>query len=165
MSGLAVRPATRADADDVAAIYHHHALHGTATFDLEGHAVDFWAEKIADVQERGWPFLVATDDAVVAGYAYATQFRDRLAYAHSCEDSIYVAPDRLGKGVGSMLLAALIEAARAAGFKQMLAVVGGAEPASLALHEKLGFIERGRMRDVGYKFGRYLDTVYLQLTL
>ena len=114
---------------------------------------------------RGWPFLVAEEDGAVLGYAYATQFRDRPAYAETCENSIYIAPDHSGRGIGSALMAALLPAAAEAGFRQMIAVVGGDEPASVALHQKFGFVVAGRMRDVGRKFGRLLDTVYLQRAL
>ena len=139
--------------------------HGTASFDSEGPSAEQWAAKIADVQARGWPFLVVEEEGAVVAYAYATQFRDRQAYARTCENSIYVAKDAIRKGIGSALLADLIEAARASGFHQMIAVIGGGELASVALHAKLGFIERGRMKDVGFKFGRTLDTVYMQLSL
>jgi L-amino acid N-acyltransferase YncA len=101
----------------------------------------------------------------VVGYAYATQFRDRPAYRSTCENSIYVAPAAVGQGIGTRLLASLIEASERAGFRQMIAVVGGAEPASVALHLKAGFREAGRMRSVGRKHGRWLDTLYLQLPL
>lgn len=101
----------------------------------------------------------------MVGYTYATQFRDRAAYAHTCENSIYVADATRGQGVGRALLAALVKAARACGFEQMIAVIGGGEPASVALHEKLSFTHAGHMRNVGYKFGRKLDTVYMQLDL
>ncbi|MEO6433490.1 MAG: N-acetyltransferase family protein [Sphingomicrobium sp.] len=165
MSSLVIRPATSHDAPEIAAIYDHHARHGTATFEFEGYATNIWGAKIADIQQCGGLFLVGAVGGKVAGFAYVTQFRDRPAYAHTCEDSIYIAPESIGQGVGSQLLAALIAAARAARFEQMLAVVGGAEPASIALHKKFGFVERGRMKDVGRKFGRTLDTVYLQLAL
>ena len=165
MSEPRVRPAAASDSAAIAAIYDHHVRNGTASFDSEGPPADEWARKIAALAERGWPFLVAERDGAVAGYAYVTQFRDRPAYAHSCEDSIYVAPAYEGQGVGKRLLAALLEEARAAGFEQVIAVIGGAEPASVALHSRLGFVERGRMKDVGVKFGRKLDTVYLQLSL
>ena len=158
-------PATIADAAVIAAIYDHHARHGTASFDSEGPGAAEWALKIESVIARAWPFLVGKIDGEVVGYAYATQFRDRPAYVHTCENSIYVAPAHMGQGIGRMLLEALIEAARAAGFEQMIAVVGGGEPASVALHRRCGFVERGRMKDVGVKFGRKLDTVYLQLSL
>ena len=160
-----IRSAVRADAPAIAAIYDHHVRHGTASFDSEGLSAAQWAAKIANLAERSWPFLVAEDDGKVVGYAYATQFRDRPAYTHTCENSIYVAPDALRQGVGRHLLGALIDAARAAGFEQMIAVIGGGEPSSVALHSKLGFEERGRMRDVGVKFGRKLDTVYMQRAL
>ena len=139
--------------------------HGTASFDSEGPSAQQWAARIADVQSRGWPFLVIEQNCAVAGYAYATQFRDRPAYARTCENSIYVAPAAIGQGLGAALLAELIEQARASGFHQMIAVIGGGEPASIALHAKLGFVERGRMKDVGVKFGRTLDTVYMQRAL
>jgi phosphinothricin acetyltransferase len=160
-----IRPATAADAAGIAAIYDHHVRHGTASFDSEGPSAEQWAAKIADVRARGWPFLVVDQDGQVVAYAYATQFRDRPAYARTCENSIYVAPDSVGKGVGSALLIELVDEARAAGFEQMIAVIGGGEPASMALHAKLGFVERGRMKDVGFKFGRMLDTVYMQRAL
>lgn len=149
----------------IAAIYDHHVRHGTASFDSEGPSAEQWANKIEDVLSRGWPFLVAEADGVVLGYAYATQFRDRPAYLHTCENSIYLAPEAIGHGVGGQLLAALIDAARYCGFEQMIAVIGGGEPASMALHAKLGFVERGRMKDVGLKFGRKLDTIYMQRAL
>ena len=160
-----LRPATAADAAAIAAIYDHHVRHGTASFDSEGPSADQWTVKIDDVLGRGWPFLVAEADGAVLGYAFATQFRDRPAYVHTCENSIYLAPDAVGQGLGSRLLAALIEAARTTGFEQMIAVIGGGEAASVALHARLGFVERGRMTEVGFKFGRKLDTVYMQRAL
>ena len=99
------------------------------------------------------------------GYAYAAQFRDRPAYARACEDSIYIHPERIGRGIGKALLAALIPAASAAGFTQMLGVIAGGEDASVALHAGLGFRHAGRMEKVGYKFGRWLDTIYMQRAL
>ena len=147
------------------AIYAHHVAHSTATFDTEAPDAAFWAEKIAAVIARGWPFLVIEHEGRVAGYAYATQFRDRAAYAHTCENSIYIFDGSRGAGLGTALLAALVAKARNAGFEQMIAVVGGGEPASVALHAKLGFVEAGRMRRVGFKFGRRLDTVYMQRDL
>ena len=166
MAPIAIRAATPADAEAIAAIYAHHVLHGTATFDTEPPGIVAWQARIGEIAGRGWPFLVAEAGGDgVAGYAYAAQFRDRPAYAHTCEDSIYVADDRLGEGIGTVLLDALLEAARGAGFEQMIAVIGGGEPASVALHARLGFVETGRMRGVGRKFGRTLDTVYMQRAL
>lgn len=163
--GILIRQAYAEDADSVAAIYAHHVAHGTASFDTAPRTIPETAAKIADCNARGWPFLVAEQHGRIVGYAYATQFRDRPAYASTCESSIYLDPPAIGQGLGRLLLAALIEASEQAGFRQMVAVVGGAEPASVALHRKLGFREAGRMISVGRKQGRWLDTVYLQLGL
>ena len=162
---LFIRPAQIEDASSIAVIYAHHVAHGTASFDTTPRTDTETAAKIAECAQKGWPFLVAEAGGEVVGYAYATQFRDRPAYTSTCENSIYVAASRLGQGIGKTLLAALVEAARQAGFRQMVAVVGGAEPASVALHVKAGFTEAGRMRSVGRKFGRWLDTLYLQRSL
>lgn len=139
--------------------------HGTASFDSEGPSEVEWAAKIADISARGWPFLMAEQGGEGLGYAYATQFRPRAAYALTCENSIYIADAACGIGIGSALLGKLIDGARASGFEQMIAVIGGGEPASVALHGKLGFVHAGRMRNVGFKFGRRLDTVYMQRSL
>lgn len=160
-----IRAVAEADAAAVAAIYAHHVAHGTASFDMVGPSVADIAAKIRHIVAGGWPFLVAARDGTVVGYAYATPFRDRAAYAHSCENSIYVDPDQLGRGVGSALLAELVAAAEACGFRQMIAVIGGGAPASVALHLKAGFVHAGRLRSVGRKHERWLDTVYMQRAL
>ncbi|UIP05626.1 N-acetyltransferase family protein [Erythrobacter sp. SDW2] len=165
MAELHIRPARPDDARAVCAIYDYHVAHGTASFDSEGPSEGEWVAKIADIRGQGWPFLVAERDGDVQGYAYATQFRPRAAYARTCENSIYVADMARATGVGSQLLMRLIDDARSAGFEQMIAVIGGGEPASVALHGKLGFVLAGRMRNVGFKFGRRLDTVYMQRSL
>jgi phosphinothricin acetyltransferase len=118
------------------------------------------------VQGAGWPWLVAEDGGAVVGYAYAAQFRDRAAYAQTCESTIYVATDRHGQGIGRALMLALFDAARAADFHEMIAVVGDSgNLASIALHERLGFRRAGTLTGVGRKFGRLLDVVYLQRSL
>ena len=165
MAEPTIRPATPDDAPAVQAIYAFHVAHGTASFDTEAPDEAFWREKIAQVLGRGWPFLVAEQDGAVVGHSYATQFRDRAAYSHTCENSIYIADSMRGQGLGRKLLEALVKAARASGFEQMIAVIGGGEPASVALHSRCGFELAGRMRKVGSKFGRKLDTVYMQLEL
>jgi L-amino acid N-acyltransferase YncA len=157
-----IRPVDAADADTIAAIYANHVLHGTASFETEPPTIDFWQDKIASITTRGWPFLVAAMDDAVVGYAYATQFRDRAAYAHTCENSIYVNAQNVGQGIGTLLLLALVTEAKHCGFREIIAVIGGAEPASVALHARCGFRHAGRMENVGYKFGRWLDTVYMQ---
>lgn len=160
-----IRTATPADARAIRAIYAFHVAHGTGSFDTEAPDEAFWREKIADVIARGWPFLVAEWAGAVIGFAYATQFRDRAAYAKTCENSIYVADGMRRQGIGRALLGALVEASRKVGFEQMISVIGGGEPASVGLHEQLGFVEAGRLQNVGYKFGRQLDTVYMQRDL
>jgi phosphinothricin acetyltransferase len=162
---MEIAPASPADAEAIAAIYAHHVLHGTASFETEPPTAGSWREKIGAVAARGWPFLAAKADGQIVGYAYAMQFRDRPAYRYTCENSIYVDHRRLGEGIGRQLLDALIEEARRAGFREMIAVVGGAEPASIGLHEACGFVKAGRMHGVGHKFGRWLDTVYMQRRL
>jgi L-amino acid N-acyltransferase YncA len=161
-----IRGARGTDASAITAIYAHHVLHGTASFDFDPPDDAFWRAKIADVGARGWPFIVACNsDNAVVGYAYAMQIRDRPGYRYSCEDSIYVRDGAEGGGVGTAMLTELIVASRDAGFEQMIAVIGGAEPSSVALHAKLGFREVGRLSNIGFKFGRYLDSVYMQRSL
>ncbi|MFO1240314.1 MAG: N-acetyltransferase family protein [Sphingomonadaceae bacterium] len=162
---IAIRSASVGDAPAIASIYAHHVLNGTASFDTVPRTEAETAERISWITGQGWPFVVAELDGKVLGYAYATQFRDRPAYAATCENSIYVHPEWIGQGIGRLLLTELIDRARECGFKQMIAVVGGGEPASVGLHEKLGFEHAGRMKSVGHKFGRWLDTVYMQLPL
>lgn len=160
-----IRQASIDDAAAIAAIYAEHVRIGTASFDTVPRSVIDTERKIEEITSRGWPFIVAERTGEILGYAYANQFRDRAAYSFACENSIYVRADCVGQGVGAALLRALVDAATAYGFRQMIAVVGGGEPASVALHTKLGFKPAGRMRSVGRKFGRWLDTVYMQLEL
>jgi phosphinothricin acetyltransferase len=162
---MRIRPAEPGDATALAAIYAFHVAHGTATFDTDAPPPEVFAERVLALRAAGAPFLVAERDGAILGYAYAARFRDRPAYRFTCENSIYVADGERGRGVGRALLEALLAAAREAGFRQMIAVVGGGEPASVALHAACGFIEAGRMRSVGRKFGRWLDTVYMQRAL
>ncbi|MEP6826786.1 MAG: N-acetyltransferase family protein [Aestuariivirga sp.] len=162
---ILVRSAAIEDSEAIAAIYAHHVLHGTASFDMVPRSLSETQERVATIAAKGWPFLVAEIKGQVVGYAYATQFRDRAAYASTCENSIYVLADERGTGIGSVLLQALIKQSEEFGFRQMIAVIGGGEPASIAVHQKLGFVHAGRMVSVGRKKGRWLDTVYMQLPL
>jgi phosphinothricin acetyltransferase len=162
---LQIRDALERDAQVIAGIYAHHVLTGTASYDTEPPSAAFHRDKIQRIAKCGWPFLVAESEDQVVGYAYATQFRDRAAYRFTCEDSIYVHPDHLGRGVGKALLQALIERSAGFGFRTIIAVIGGAEPASIALHRSCGFEEVGRLKSVGFKFGRWLDSVYMQREL
>lgn len=165
LTEVAVRSARAPDAEAIARIYAHYVHHGTASFDTEPRTGAQTEQKIRDILSKGWPFIVAERAETIMGYAYVTAFRDRPAYGYTCEDSIYVDPAFVGQGVGVQLMRDLMERASDCGFRQMIAVIGGGEPASVALHRKLGFMHAGHMRNVGRKFGRWLDTVYMQAEL
>ena len=160
-----IRDARESDAAAIAAIYAHHVLHGTATYDLEPPHVEDFATKIRNVEAAGWPYIVDVEDGEVAGFAYATQIRDRPGYAWTAEDSLYVHPDQRGKGVGTSLLEELCVRAQACGFRLMVGVIGGGEPDSIRVHARCGFREVGRAYGVGWKHGRWLDNVYMQRAL
>ena len=165
MENLAIRDATPDDAEAVAAIYGHHVLHGTASYDVVPPPTEYLRDKIEQVTAAGWPFLIAEREGLVVGYAYATQFRDREGYRFTAEDSIYVHPEWMGQGIGGALLDALIERSVAFGFRTLIAVIGGAEAGSVAVHASRGFREAGRLHAAGYKNGRWLDNVYMQLEM
>ncbi len=163
---MQIRPARPDDCAVIAAIYAHHVLHGTASYETEPPSAAEIARRMERVLGSGWPWLVAqTPDGQMLGYAYATQFRDRAAYRFVCEDSIYIRNEARGQGVGKALLGALIDACTEAGFRQMIAVIGGAEPASEGLHARLGFTFAGRLGGIGRKQSRWLDTLYMQRAL
>ena len=161
-----IRPARPDDAAAIAAIYAPEVLTGTATFEIEPPDAAEIGARMAKVQDAGWPWLVDDADGVIRGYAYASQFRDRSAYARTCESSIYVASTAHRQGVGRALVEALVVAAHAAGFREMIAVIGdSANAGSIGLHRACGFREVGRLENVGWKFGRALDVVYMQRSL
>ena len=166
MPAFHIAPATLADAPAIAELYAHHVLHGTASFEITPPGAEEIAARIGKVLEKGWPWLVARDeDGTVLGYAYVGQLGPREAYAYACEDSIYLRHDRLGQGIGGALLAALIDAAAAAGFRQMVALITGSESPSVALHARHGFVHGGVQRSVGWKHGRWLDVIQMQRAL
>ncbi len=161
-----IRDASLADIPEIQAIYAHHVLHGTGTFEEEPPSVEEMTERFRKVRDRGWDWLVGTDATGVLGYAYYTQFRDRSAYRYAVENSIYVRDDVRGQGVGKGLVQRLIEAATAKGFRQMIAVIGDSENVgSIGVHASLGFHHTGILRASGIKFGRWLDVVYMQRAL
>jgi phosphinothricin acetyltransferase len=150
----------------VQAIYSHYVLHDLCSFEEEVPTVDQMQARRADVLQRGLPYLVALKDGEVAGYAYATAYRARSAYRHTVEDSIYVAQGMHGHGIGKALLREVIRRCTDGGFTQMVACVGNsANAGSLRLHESLGFEQVGVLRDIGFKFGQWVDTVLLQRAL
>jgi len=166
-----ISPATPADAPAIAQLYAHHVLHGTATFEIVPPDAEEIENRLRKLQDAGWPWLAARDGAgTVLGYAYAGQLGPRAAYRFSCENSIYVRHDLLGRGIGTALLAALIKASEDAGFRQMIALIAdngiaGTQPASVALHERAGFTHCGLLKGVGRKHGRWLDLIYMQRRL
>ncbi len=164
---MIIRPATPADAGAIAAIYAPEVLQGTASFETVAPTVAEMAARLARVVDAGWPWLVAQANGGIIGYAYAAQFRDRAAYAASCENSVYVAADAHRHGTGAALLHALIAAARDAGFREMIAVIGDGSGniASRRLHAACGFRDVGMLTNVGNKFGRWLDVAYMQRSL
>ncbi len=165
-NAFTIRTARPSDAAVLAEIYAHHVLHGTATFETEAPDSAEMGARLAKVVDASAPWLVAeAPNGMVLGYAYAAQFRDRPAYRMTCENSIYIRDECRGQGLGKALLAALLEASTVAGFRQMIAVIGGGEPGSIALHAALGFDHIGRVRSSGRKHGCWLDTVYMQLPL
>jgi phosphinothricin acetyltransferase len=142
-------------------------MSGVASFELEPPSLDEMARRYSSLAAAGYPYVVAHDaNERVVGYAYASAYRSRPAYRHAVEDSIYVAPDASGQGVGRRLLAALIDLCVARGDRQMIAIIGGSDnAASIALHARLGFVEAGRLHAVGRKFGRWIDSVLMQRPL
>jgi L-amino acid N-acyltransferase YncA len=166
MLSMRIEPAIPDDVAEIAAIYAHHVVHGTASFEIEPPSAAEMGERLAGVVGAGAPWLVARDEGgEMLGYAYASQFRDRPAYRFTCENSVYIRHDRRGEGIGRALLALLIVEAERAGFRQMIAVIAGAQPASVRLHAACGFVEAGRMQSVGRKHGQWLDTFYMQRAL
>jgi len=163
---MEIRDATLADIPDIQAIYAHHVLHGTGTFEEIPPSVEEMRARFEQVTARGWAWLVGTDATGVLGYAYYTQFRDRSAYRYCVENAIYVRDDVRGQGVGKGLTQQLIEIATAKGFRQMIAVIGDSENVgSIGVHASLGFQHTGILRASGIKFGRWLDVVFMQRAL
>jgi phosphinothricin acetyltransferase len=150
----------------VQAIYSHYVLHDLCSFEEQVPSVEEMQARRADVRARGLPYLVALKDGEVAGYAYATAYRARSAYRHTVEDSIYVAQGMHGHGIGKALLGEVIRRCTDGGFTQMVAVVGNsANAGSQGVHQSLGFERVGVLRDVGFKFGQWVDTVLMQRAL
>ncbi|HEX3763021.1 MAG TPA: GNAT family N-acetyltransferase [Kofleriaceae bacterium] len=163
---VAVRDTRSSDMAAVQAIYAHHVLHGLATFEEEPPSVDELLARRAAVIGAGLPYLVAEQAGAVVGYSYASSYRPRPAYRHTLEDSVYVADGLAGRGIGAALLAALIARCEAGPWRQMIAIIGDTgNAASIALHRRHGFAHAGTLCAVGYKLGRWVDTVLMQRAL
>ena len=161
-----VRDSTESDAAAIQAIYAHHVRFGSASFEEEPPDLAAIHERRVAVIARGLPFLVSEARGRVTGYAYAGPFRTRSAYRYAVEDSVYVAPGEMGRGFGRALLARVIERCTALGCRQMVAVIGdSANRASIELHARLGFVPVGTLVGVGFKFGRWVDSVLMQRAL
>ena len=163
---MIVRTATPADVPAIAAIYAHHVLHGLGTFEEVPPSEEDMAARLTAVLAKALPYLVAEQDDAVLGFAYAAPFRLRSAYRFTVEDSVYIAPDAVGQGVGRTLLSAVIEGCEALGVRQITAVIGDSgNAASIGLHTALGFARTGASQSVGYKHGRWVDIVFMQKAL
>jgi L-amino acid N-acyltransferase YncA len=163
---MLIRAAVEADIAEIQTIYAHHVLHGTGTFEEIPPSVEEMHERWRNVTSKGSAWIVSADATGVAGYGYYQQIRDRSAYRFTAEDSIYVREDVRGQGVGKALVVALVQAATEAGYRQMIAVIGDSENiGSIGVHTSLGFRKVGVLHATGLKFGRWLDTVYMQRAL
>jgi phosphinothricin acetyltransferase len=163
---MLIRPAIQSDIPEIQAIYAHHVLHGTGTFEQIPPSVEEMTVRWQAVTAKGCAWLVVADTTGVAGYGYFQQIRERSAYRYTAEDSIYVREDVRGQGVGKALVVALVQAATEAGYRQMVAVIGDSENiGSIGVHTSLGFRKVGVLHATGLKFGRWLDTVYMQRAL
>ena len=163
---IVIRPSNGADLDAITRIYAWSVKNGSGTFEMEPPDRLEIERRRADVLARGWPWLVLEHAGAVAGYAYASPFRPRPAYRFCLEDSVYLAPESVGRGFGRMLLAELVARCEAGGARQMLAVIGdSANAASIGVHRALGFVPVGTIRSAGWKFDRWLDVVLMQKAL
>ena len=160
---LAVRDATEADLPGIAAIYAHHVRTGLASFETEPPDDAEMRARFEAVRAKGFPYLACEIGGRLAGFAYASLYRARPAYRYALEDSVYVHPEAAGRGAGRALLSALVERCEAIGCRQLVAVIGdSANEASIGLHSALGFEKAGTLRSIGYKHGRWVDSVLMQ---
>jgi L-amino acid N-acyltransferase YncA len=163
---VAVRPATSDDIPAIAAIYGHHVATGLASFELQPPSIEEMMRRYCELTDRGFPYLVAECAGKILGYAYAGAYRARPAYRFSVENSVYIDPDARRGGIGRKLLQALIVECERLGFRQMVAVIGdSANAASIGLHAACGFVLIGALPSIGYKCGRWVDSVFMQRAL
>lgn len=163
---IKIRPSTDADVAAITAIYHHHVLHGTGTFEITPPTPEDMANRRQDVLSKNLPYLVLEKDAVVVGFAYCNWFKPRPAYRFSAEDSIYLAPSAAGRGLGKLLLIELMAQAERAGVRKLIAVIGdSANQGSVGVHQVCGFTQVGVLSACGWKFERWLDVVLMERAL
>ena len=163
---LTLRDAVAADLPAITEIYRESVLNGVATYEMTPPSEAEMALRFSTITGNRYPYIAALDESgTLVGYAYASAFRTRTAYRFLVEDSIYLSPEARGKGIGKALLEELIRRCTTLGFRQMVAVIGGAHPSSVALHRALGFEYQGLMKATGFKHGRWLDTAIMQRPL
>lgn len=162
---VSIRPAAADDAGAIARIYNHYIRDTVATFETDPVTATEIAQRIAGTENSGLPWLVAADAGAVLGYAYASRWKGRCAYRYSVESTIYLAPSETGRGIGRQLYAAALEAVRSSGMHVVIGGISLPNDASVRLHEALGFRKIGHFEEVGYKFDRWIDVGYWQLTL
>jgi phosphinothricin acetyltransferase len=161
-----IRPTVPDDLAAIGEIYAHHVRTGVATFELEPPDAREWERRFGTVLDSSLPFVSAEINGAVAGYAYCVPWKSRPAYRHTVEDSIYLAPEAVGRGIGGRLLDALLIGCSEVGIRQVIAVIADDDAdASLALHRNRGFVDAGKLSSVGFKHGRWLDTLLLQRSL
>ena len=166
MGELITRPATTADIPAIAAIYDEQVINGTATFEVVSPDETEMARRMAEIAAAGYPYFVAERNSRVLGYSHGGPYRPRPAYRNTVEDSVYLATDARGQGIGGALLRLVIDECTVRGFRQMIAVIGDAtNAASVRLHKAAGFTLVGTLKDVGYKHGRWIDSVLMQRAL
>ncbi|MCD6040480.1 MAG: yncA [Burkholderiales bacterium] len=163
---MELRAASERDLPAIHSIYAHHVLHGLASFEEEPPSVDELGRRFRDITGRGLPYLVAESGGALAGYGYCAPYRARSAYRYSLEDSVYVRHDMAGRGVGRRLLEELVLRCEGLGYRQIIAVIGDSgHAASIGVHAACGFLRVGTLRSVGFKFGRWVDSVIMQRPL
>jgi len=166
MPKVQIRAVAPTDLPAITAIYKHAVLHGTATFELDPPDLIEMTRRFEALAAGGFPYLVAIMEDVVVGYAYAGPYRPRPAYRFTVENSVYLDPTAQGRRIGTRLMQDLIAASEERGYRQMIAVIGdSANVASIGVHVRAGFEMVGTHRNVGFKFGRWLDTVMMQRAL
>ena len=162
---ILLRPFDIKDVPAITAIYAHYVEHSTVTFDTEPPSENSIANKFGAMVALKHPVIIAERDGKVLGYAYASTYRDRPAYRFTCEDTLYLAPEATGLGIGSLLLEQLITDAQNFGFRQMLGVIEASATPSIGIHKKFGFEINGRYPELGFKFDCWLDIVHMQRAL
>jgi phosphinothricin acetyltransferase len=158
-----IRKSLATDLDAITAIYRHHVLHGTGTFEVDPPSLQDMATRRDDVLTKGLPYLVLEENAQVVGFAYCNWFKPRPAYRFSAEDSIYLAEESRGKGFGRLLLTELMAQAERAGVRKLIAVIGdSSNHGSISVHRSCGFNHVGTLSSCGWKFERWLDVVMME---